>query len=106
MSDASFKNDLLLIGREVILVRNAPKLIVYVVFRLVYKIAERVRALCLYILVRVLRAAHRQHLYLDIELFQKPYRTLRGFFPRAVVIVGDDDLIGVMRYEPRLLRRE
>jgi len=98
--------DLLLVDAQVVFIRHILQLIVDVVLRLVYQISERVCALGLYILVRVLCTAHRQHLDLKIELFKKPDGALRGFFACAVVIIGDDDLVRVMRDQPRLLGRE
>ena len=39
-------------------------------------------------------------------MLQNPDTALGGLDARAVVVVGDNDLIGVARDEPRLLRRE
>ena len=76
------------------------------VFRLREQVAERVRAEGLDIFVGVLCALHLQDTHAHLELFEDADRALRRLLPRAVVIVGDDDLARVARQEPRLLRRE
>ena len=76
------------------------------VFRLFEQVSECVRAEGLDIFVGVFRPLHLQDAHAHLELFEDADRALRRLLPRAVVVVGDDDLARVAREKPRLLRRE
>ena len=72
--------------------------------RALQQLAEGLRALELYKLVRVLGPGKAQDLDLYIQLFKNPDGTLGGLDTGPVIVVGDDDLVGLAGNEPGLLR--
>ena len=89
---------------------NSPETIVFSKSHNLFALNLAKKSKCGYIILAEgnidVASLHLQDAHAHLELFEDADRALRRLLPRAVVVVGDDDLARVARQEPRLLRRE